>query len=101
MLRLTLVLSVFLCTFAPVRASLTPARQGGLAPELKKAFEQPRQQAQASPAAGEFLINEQTEIRLDGRSCRYEEVPPSAEIILLEVAADRRTVRRIHFRSGR
>jgi hypothetical protein len=55
-----------------------------------------------APAPGddhEFVITAKTEIKLDGKDCKYEDVPDDAEIVLLEVAADRRTILIIHFES--
>jgi hypothetical protein len=46
-------------------------------------------------------INDDTEILLDGKPCKYEDVPAGAEIVLLAVARDGRTVLKIHFRAVR
>ena len=40
-----------------------------------------------------------TEIKLDGRACKYQDVPGSAAIILLELASNKKAVLRIHFRT--
>jgi len=48
----------------------------------------------------EFRITDQTEVRLNGRQCKYEDVPLDAVIILLEVDSDdNKAILRIHFRS--
>jgi hypothetical protein len=49
----------------------------------------------------QYQITDQTEVILDGRSCRYAEVPAGAGIIKMEVAGDGTTVLKIHFRSRR
>jgi len=36
-------------------------------------------------------------VKLDGRSCKYEDVPADAEIVLLD--AHGKLVRKIHFRT--
>lgn len=56
----------------------------------------------AQPAKKDsFVITDQTEIQVDGKPCRYGEVPTGAAIVLLEVAADGRTVMKVHFRTGK
>ena len=52
-------------------------------------------------AAPEFQVTEQTEVLLDGKACRYQDVPQQATILRMEVAPDRKTVLRIHFRTGK
>jgi hypothetical protein len=47
----------------------------------------------------ELVITEETEIMLDGRACGFDQIPAGADIILLDVAADRSVVRKIHFKS--
>ncbi|MCS6851692.1 MAG: hypothetical protein NZ700_11055 [Gemmataceae bacterium] len=48
----------------------------------------------------EFVVTEQTEVRLDGRPCKYADIPPSAEILFMEISSNRdRTILKIHFRS--
>jgi hypothetical protein len=48
----------------------------------------------------EFRITEQTQVRLNGHQCKYEDVPPDAVITHLEVDSEgNRAILRIHFRS--
>jgi len=92
MTRLTTAL-LFLLTFIPAAsASLAPRADRLPAPraELEPAPVQPQRK---------LVLTEQTEVRLNGRACRIAEVPPNAEVILLDLAADRTTIRKIHFRS--
>jgi hypothetical protein len=99
MLRLPLLLSLALCAVAPAHAAQSSSSpRSGLLPEVKKAFHQPRQEAKANTGL-DLVINQQTEIRLNGRGCRYEDIPANASVNLLEVGADRRTVLRIHFQT--
>lgn len=45
-----------------------------------------------------YRITEQTEVMLNGRKCRYEEVPTSAKIILMEIDSEAsKIILRIHF----
>lgn len=53
----------------------------------------------ARPTSLDVEVTADTEIRLDGRPCRLEDVPENAEVTLLEVGKDGRTATRIHFRS--
>lgn len=54
----------------------------------------------ASPEDRPYQVTERTEVMLDGRKCRYEKVPNSATIILMEIdSEDSRVILRIHFRS--
>jgi len=47
-----------------------------------------------------LVITEDTDVRLDGRRCKFSDVPTvGVEITDLDVATDRRTVLRIYFRS--
>lgn len=47
----------------------------------------------------EYQITDITEIKVDGRQCRYNEVPKGAEITLLEVSSDNKSILRIHFQT--
>jgi len=53
----------------------------------------------ANPGA-RLIITRETEIRLDGRLCSYEQVPASAVITFAEVDTDLQTVLCIHYRSA-
>jgi hypothetical protein len=105
--RVTLVLFSLLCFFSPAGASLTPrpdaplpgrnipaSLAGSLPPGLAQA-------ASAPSPRDQYQITEQTEVTLDGRPCRYADVPGGAAIVRMEVAADGTTVLKIHFRSRR
>jgi|SRR6516165_4558563 hypothetical protein len=54
-----------------------------------------------APASNEFRLTAKTEVLLDGRPCRYEDVPDGATIILLETATNwSKEIVKIHFQSG-
>jgi hypothetical protein len=53
----------------------------------------------ANPGA-RLIITRETEIRLDGRLCSYEQVPATAVITFAEVEADLQTAVCIHYRSA-
>jgi hypothetical protein len=76
---------------APNRALLPPGSSlsPGKMPEL----------AATRGPTGPFLLTDQTEVLLDGRPCRYQDVPAGASIVGMDVAADKRTVLKVHFRT--
>jgi hypothetical protein len=107
MTRLTLALAALISVVSGVSASLAPLKErtplenkvlqvqvSRLAPEVLQAVAEP------APTP-EFVLTDRTEIRLNGRPCKYEEIPGHARIVLLEVAMDNRTVLKIHFRTGK
>jgi hypothetical protein len=50
----------------------------------------------------EYRITGKTEVLLDGRPCRYEQIPNDAIIVLLETTTNEsKEITRIHFRSAR
>jgi hypothetical protein len=105
MTRVILALAAWMSVVATVSASLTPPKEP---PAFGKEFDQvqaPMLSAKAlklvvkQSAISEFVVTDQTEIVLDGRLCRYAEVPAHATIMRIEVAADKVTVLKIHFRT--
>ena len=107
MARATLVLLTLFCFLAPASASLTPrpdsaGRGSEVHPALVQGLPPGLTQAALAPSpSDQYQITEQTEVTLDGRPCRYADVPGSAGIVKMEVAADGTTVLKIHFRSRR
>jgi hypothetical protein len=86
-----------------VEASLTPRTDTfsrGLLPVKERARLSLVMNSERPSAGGvPFILTETTEVLLDGRPCKYRDVPPQAEITRLEVGPDRRTVLRIFFRT--
>jgi hypothetical protein len=103
--RLILVLAAWISLVSVASASLTPRKERSPLSEdvrpvlsartLLAALEQPV----ARETESEFVVTEQTEILLNGEPCKYADVPSHASIIKMEVAADKKTVRKIHFRT--
>jgi hypothetical protein len=56
-------------------------------------------QTATGPANSEFAVTDQTEILLNGQPCKYAQVPSHASVVHMEVAADKKTVLRIHFQT--
>jgi hypothetical protein len=105
MTRLTLALAAWMSVVPAVSATLTPHKE---APPIGREFgkvEVAKLSAEAlklvveQRAISEFVVTDQTEVLLDGKLCRYEEVPAHATIVRMEVASDRVTVLKIHFRT--
>jgi hypothetical protein len=98
MTRLALVLALTFTCLPAASASLAPPSRErtrtGSQELLRQAAQSPRP---AAPEQKDFVITSKTEVMLDGRACRYEDVPAHATVTVLEVAADRRTLMRIHF----
>jgi hypothetical protein len=105
MTRLTLALAVWIGFFSAAPASLTPPREPlRLSDEVFRAGVGKLSAVSLRPEAGrktlgEFAVTEQTEVLLDGKPCPYAEVPATAVIIKMEVAEDKITVLKIHFRT--
>jgi hypothetical protein len=71
-----------------------------LRPQAAKPWDRAPNQA-AAAAKSEFQVTDQTEICLDGKPCKYAQVPCHASIVRMEVAADTKTVLRIEFQTGK
>jgi hypothetical protein len=56
------------------------------------------QWASVFPQETEYRVTAETEVRLNGRRCKYEEVPADARIRHLEVGPDGQTILRVEFR---
>jgi hypothetical protein len=97
MIRLTMVLVASFLSLSLAHASLAPQKERSI-------FDRPLPPApKAEPAeeqeGGGLVISDDTEVKLDGKGCKYEEIPESAEVILLEVGKDKKSVLKLHFRT--
>jgi hypothetical protein len=106
MFRSALALLVFPCLVPQASASLAPRRElppassKDLSGFLIKAFTAaPVQGTSTQGLRDEYTVTDQTEVILDGRPCRYKDVPPGASILRIELAPDEKTILRIHFRT--
>jgi hypothetical protein len=107
MTRIPLVQLSLLCFLSPAGSSLTP-RLDPLAPRLdvpaSLTMSLPPGVAQTASAPSpkdHYQITDQTEVTLNGRPCRYADVPAGAGVVKMEVAADGTTVLKIHFQTRR
>ncbi len=99
MFRWTLVTVVSLSFLTSLAAAPTPPK------DSTKPTEKPAKIEKADEVSLEendqFNLTKEAEIRLDGRPVQYSDVPDSAVIVNMQVAPDRRTIVRIHFRSSK
>ena len=105
MTRLVLTLAAWMGFVSMGWASFTPfkelplfgkAVQQILASKLSAQAPEQKTEREAEP---EFVVTHRTEVLLNGKPCRYEEIPSHASIVRMEVAADKKTVLKIHFRT--
>lgn len=98
MTRLTMALVASLVFFSTASGMLS--RPKDQPPNYVKTLNKDRKlnAPKPAPTSANVVLTEQTEIKLDGRACKLAEVPGNAEIVLIDLAADKKTVLRIHFR---
>jgi hypothetical protein len=97
MTRLTLALvATFLSVSAAFAITVAP-KERSITDNLRV----PAPTAEPAPPAenGGLAFSDDTEVLVDGKACTLKEVPRNATIILLQVAGDKRTVLKIHFRT--
>jgi hypothetical protein len=98
MIRWTVALALLL-GWVPCASAIVVPAPGDPGAERDLARTQ-RQLARAPEAPQpELIITSDTEIKVDGRACRLDEVPAGAEIILIDVNGDRGVIRRLHFQT--
>jgi hypothetical protein len=107
MTRLALVLAAWMGLLSVGSASLTPRKKspavGDEVPPVRSSrlASQTTGQAAGRGNGSDFAVTHGTELLLNGKPCRYQDVPADARIVHMEVAADRKTVLKIHFRVGK
>ena len=112
-LKCALMLAGWIGFISAASASLTPRTESLLTPRkvlpvLAKGMPQAQaakpstrvpEQARGETPQAEFVLTSETEILLNGKPCSYEEIPDHASIVRMDVAADKKTVLKIHFRT--
>src|SRR5438105_4612652 len=101
MTRLTGALVALLSFLPPASASLAPPKdrpplQGKELSRLPP--DSPREGS--APGQEEFAITNETQILLNGRPCRYRDVPGNAAILRMEVTPDKKILK-VHFGTQR
>jgi hypothetical protein len=95
--RVILATAVFFSLISTATAALSPRKDE---PRPAGALFLHRTEKPTPPGqVGQFRITRSTEILLNGRPCRYEDVPTHATVIRLEVEPDGKTAIRVHFRT--
>ncbi len=105
MTRLALALAVWISVASLGPASLAQQKEGPRedrkAPQLRDAQVPARALdlvvTRVSPS--EYVVTEETEVLLNGKPCRYQDVPEHATILRMELGWDNRTVLKVHFRA--
>jgi hypothetical protein len=96
--RFLLVLFVSLTCLSPATASLARKAPSEIKKNLPLEILKPFCSAVSND---EFRLTATTEVLLDGRPCRYNEVPPGATILLLELASNEsKEIVKVHFQTS-
>jgi hypothetical protein len=106
MVRLTWTLAVWMSLVGAVSASLAPRKESsplghGVPSAPAARFLAPAPDQTAGGANADYVLTDQTEVFLNGKPCKYAEIPAHARIVHMEVAADNKTVLKVHFRTGK
>jgi hypothetical protein len=111
MTRLMLALAALIGLVSVGSATLTPRKESPLRKEVPAFGHQvpragdckppSRGQAQARGPQSEFVVTHRTKVLLNGKPCKYKDVPDHARIVRMEVAADKKTVLKVYFRTGK
>jgi hypothetical protein len=98
MARLTTALVALLCCLPLAQGKVAPRKD---CPTCSKQFTQRaiKEAFATEESNDDLVITAATEIQLDGRACKYEDVPKGAEVVLLQIASDKKAILKIHFRS--
>jgi hypothetical protein len=104
MIRLALALAVWTSMASAAPATLTLRRDGPLFGKEVTRFRPAKAPAgalnvvAARAQASDYIVTEETEVLLNGKPCRYKDVPANATIVRMELAWDNKTVLKIYFR---
>jgi hypothetical protein len=96
--KLTLVLVASFLLLSPASAKLAPQKDRLISDKAREVT--PKVEA-GTPEEddGKLVISDDTEVQLDGKASKLEEVPKTAEVILMELGKDKKSVLKIHFRT--
>ena len=101
-----MTLTAFLCFLPAALANLSPRNDLpslGKEPLPKASKDAPDKPAapaaEAKPETPKLVITDATEVQLDGQACKLADVPGTASVVSLEVAADKKTILKIRFQS--
>lgn len=99
-MRLAFTLVAFLGAISPVLAIQAPMKPMGSLADRKKGLDSLKPIVLESQK-NEYRITEKTEVLLDGRSCKFKDVPADAVIVRMEtVSTTNWEVLKVQFRSA-
>src|SRR5256885_1757247 len=96
MMRMTLATAGCLVVISTASGTLTPRRERVNFPRditLSQKLDRRAPAPAVKPAAeseSEYVLTDGTEVLLDGKACKYEQIPEHADIVHLELAADKK-----------
>jgi hypothetical protein len=104
MLRLALALAVWIGVVTAAPATMTARKDSPLFGKEARLFQTAKAPAALAVVAArsqgsDYVVTEETEVLLNGKPCRYNEVPDNATILRMELGPDNKTVLKIHFRA--
>jgi hypothetical protein len=86
-------------------ASLSPRKEslalGAAGPRAVRLSARAVELAAGRGVRSEYVLTDRTEVFLNGKACKYADVPSNARIIRMELAADQQRVLSIQFRTGK
>ena len=100
MTRLAGAVGALLCLASPVAAGLDRSWLADRTGDTRLLLTQgliPDTTEVPTPPTAELTTD--TKVFLDGKSCRFQDVPATATIVRLELAEDGKTINRVEFRS--
>lgn len=106
MLRLALTLTVWVGAVTAAPAGLAGRQGGPLFGREDRLFPGGKAPAAALAVVAarsaplDYVVTEETEVLLNGKPCRYREVPANASILRMELGPDNKTVLKIYFRAA-
>jgi hypothetical protein len=100
MTRWMLVLLMPFLILPAATASLSPRQRPSVRTDLPAHVVASLHRKSSTASNEDFRLTEKTEVLLDGRPCRYKDVPDGATIILLETATNEsKEILKIHFQT--
>jgi hypothetical protein len=105
MIRLALALAVWIGFVTAAPATLAARKDDPLFEKGAPHFQAAKAPATALSVVAErsqgpnYVVTEETEVLLNGKPCRYKEVPANASILRMELGPDNKTVLKLHFRA--
>jgi hypothetical protein len=97
--KLTMVLVASFLFLSPAGATLTPQKDRLISDKARQITPKVESSTPEENDDGKLVISDDTEVQLDGKESKLEDVPKTAEVILMELGKDKKSVLKIHFRT--